>query len=361
VLANGRTIGKAGQTFKLPSARQDIEVRLAGYRPYRTTITPRPGLPQVITVRLEEGSGPATLAATPGSTPATGPAGAATSGATASTTLAAVIHAKTGDELKLVGPANYTMGSARRESGRRANESQRNIQLKRRFYLGTREVTNAAYRQFRTQHRSGFVGQNTLELNTQPVVNVSWQDAAEFCNWLSQQDGLPPAYQNQGGKLVLIVPATTGYRLPTEAEWEWAARANRDGTLRKYPWGDGLPVPTGAGNFGDRKAQPLLETYLDYLDDGYATTANVGSFAPNALGFYDMGGNAAEWATDVYTVQPADTAASVDPVAGGPGNVHVIRGSSWRNATVTQLRAASREYGEGRRDDLGFRLARYAE
>jgi formylglycine-generating enzyme required for sulfatase activity len=359
VLANGRAIGKAGQTFKLPSARQDIEVRLAGYRPYRTTITPRPGLPQVVTVRLEEGSGPTAVAAAPAGSPGTSPTSA---GATpAAGALAAIIHAKTGDELKLIGPAGYTMGSPRRESGRRANESQRNVQLKRRFYLGTREVTNAAYRQFRPQHRSGFVGQHTLELDGQPVVNVSWQDAAEFCNWLSQQDGLPPAYQDQGGKLVLVVPASTGYRLPTEAEWEWAARANRDGSLRKYPWGDALPVPAGAGNFGDRKAQPLLETYLEYLDDGAATTANVGSFAADALGFYDMGGNAAEWMTDLYKVQPADTAVTVDPVAGGPGNVHVIRGSSWRHATVTELRAAYRDYGEGRRDDLGFRIARYAE
>jgi formylglycine-generating enzyme required for sulfatase activity len=190
---------------------------------------------------------------------------------------------------------------------------------------------------------------------------VTWQDAAEYCNWLSQQEGLPPAYQSQGGKLAPVQPATVGYRLPTEAEWEWAARANRDGSLRKYPWGDVLPVPAGAGNFGDRRAQPLLQTVLADLDDGYPATAPTGSFAANALGFHDLGGNVAEWTTDLYTVQPASSASAVDPMAAAPGNMHVIRGSSWRHATVTELRAAFRDSGNGRRDDVGFRIARYAE
>jgi formylglycine-generating enzyme required for sulfatase activity len=359
VYTNGRSAGRAGEVLRLPSARQELEVRLAGHRPYRTTITPRPGLPQVISVRLEPGRGPAIVAPTAGSGGAT--AGAATAAATASAALSPTIRAKSGAELRLLGPANYTMGSPRRESGRRANEAQRPVELRRRFYLDTHEVTNAEYKQFRPQHRSGFLGQSTLELDRQPVVNVSWQDAAEYCNWLSQQEGLPPAYQSQGGKLVPVTPATTGYRLATEAEWEWAARANRDGSLRKYPWGDTLPVPAGAGNFGDRQAQPLLQAVLADLDDGNVVTANVGSFAPNVLGFYDMGGNVSEWTTDLYTVQPPGSAVATDPLAAAPGNVHVIRGSSWRHATVTELRAAYRDYGEGRRNDLGFRIARYAE
>jgi formylglycine-generating enzyme required for sulfatase activity len=362
VYVGGRAVGKSGEAFRLPATRTDLEVRLAGFRTHRVAVTPRPGLPQVLNVRLEAGRDP------PGAVPAVAaaaPAVAAAPGggaATAATKPAtAIARTASGAELRLLGPATFTMGSPRRESGRRANESQRPVELRRRFYMGTRELTNGEFKQFRAQHRSGFVGQQTLELERQPVVNVSWQEAAEYCNWLSQKDGLPPAYQSQGGRLVPVQPATTGYRLPTEAEWEWAARANADGSLRKYPWGDALPVPAGAGNFADRQAQPLLQTFLETLDDGFAATAPVGSFAANPLGLFDLGGNVAEWTTDLYTVQPSGTAVAVDPLAAAAGNSHVIRGSSWRHATVTELRAAFRDSGNGRRDDVGFRIARYAE
>ena len=198
VFVDGRAVGRAGQVLQLPAARTDLEVRLAGHRHYRTAVTPRPGLPQVITVRLEPGRGttdaaPAGAAAPGGEPSAPTPAPAA---------LAATLRTRTGADLKLFGPASYTMGSPRRESGRRANEAQRPVELRRRFYLGVREVTNAEFKQFRPQHRSGFIGQSTLELERQPVVNVTWQDAAEYCNWLSQQEGLPAFYASQGGRLV---------------------------------------------------------------------------------------------------------------------------------------------------------------
>jgi len=362
LFVDGVAKGAAGQTLQLPATAHVLEIRKPGYVTHRATITPRPGLPQSLEVMLREGAAPEPAAAAVAATPAQGAVdgSAAPAPPVAAGALASVIRSKAGQELKLVPAGEFTMGSPRREAGRRANEAQRAVKLERRFYLGLREVTNAEFRQFRPSHRSGFVLQQTLDLDRQPVVGVSWQDAAAYCNWLSAQDGLEPAYAEQGGRLVPVVPATTGYRLPTEAEWEWAARWT-GGALRKYPWGDALPVPAGAGNFADRRAQPLVAQVLADLDDGFAATAPVGSFAANPLGFFDLGGNVAEWTHDLYTVQPAASAAAVDPAAAGAGALRVIRGSSWQHSGVTELRLAFRDYGDGKRNDLGFRIARYAQ
>jgi formylglycine-generating enzyme required for sulfatase activity len=362
LFVDGVPKGAAGQTLQLPATAHVLEVRKPGFATHRVTVTPRPGLPQEIEVTLREGAAPTPALAAAGAGAAAGAAVASGTTAPAATTgaLAPTVRSKAGPELRLVPSGEFTMGSPRREAGRRANESQRAVKLERRFYLGLREVTNAEFRQFRPSHRSGFVLQQTLDLDRQPVVGVTWQDAAAYCNWLSAQDGLEPAYVEQAGRLVPVAPLNTGYRLPTEAEWEWAARSS-GGVLRKYPWGDALPVPPGAGNFADRRAQPLVAQVLADFDDGFAATAPVGSFAANPLGFYDIGGNVAEWTLDLYTVQPAASTVAVDPVATGAGAVRVIRGSSWQHSGVTELRLAFRDYGDGRRNDLGFRIARYAQ
>ena len=145
-------------------------------------------------------------------------------------------------------------------------------------------------------------------------MSVSWQDAAAFCNWLSAQAGLTPAYEKRGDRLAAVVPVTNGFRLPTEAEWEWVARSAGGGGLRKYPWGESLPVPAGAGNFADRRAQPVVPQVLVDLDDGFVVSAPVGSFAPNSLGFFDMGGNVAEW-----TARPLHCPAACERGRGRPG------------------------------------------
>lgn len=335
---DGRARGPANQTLALPAAPHAIEVRKPGLATFKTTVTPNPGLPQRIEYAL--------------TTPAVARIAQ----------LATRVRTSLGQELVLLHGAKFVMGSPRREPGRRSNEAQRTVELKRPFYFGTREVTNREFREFRGAHASGIFKEETLDLDSQPVVRVSWQDAVAFCNWLSGKDGLPPAYETRGGRLVLAEPATTGYRLPTEAEWEFAARHDGRGPNLKYPWGDALPVAARAGNFADQSALYLTPVVISGYDDGVRVAAPVGSFAPNALAIFDLGGNVSEWVNDryqIYVTGPEQL--FVDPVGPDQGNTWTIRGSSWLTGRTPELRVAWRDVGSGGAPDLGFRIARYAE
>ena len=338
LFVDGEARGSANQTLSLPSTELTIEVRREGFETYSTKVTPQPGIARVVEYRLQ----------TPEQTRAA--------------RVPAAIRAHAGIEMKRMPIGRFTMGSARREPGRRANEVPREVVLTRPFYLGVREVTNAEYRQFRTEHLSGVIRDRSLDQDNHPVVNVTWQEAAEFCNWLSAQDGLPPAYVAQGDTLAPAVPATTGYRLPTEAEWEWAARYEGGRAARRYPWGSALPIAPKSGNFADRTSLAVLDTALSDYDDGVPTTAPVASFPANPLALYDLGGNVTEWVQDFYTVSPdLGGAPTTDPTGPATGTRHVVRGSSWRSGTIPELRLAWRDYAEGKAQHIGFRIARYAE
>lgn len=332
LLINGKSRGAANQTLNLVATTQNIEIRKPGFKSYKTTVTPRPGFLQTVEATLQTPQ-QAKAASTP-----------------------SVITTATGQRLKLIQPGRFTMGSPRREQGRQANESYHDVELTKAFYLGTHEVTNEAFREFRPRHSSGIVARTTLDNDNYPVVRVSWADAIAYCNWLSKKDGLPPAYQN--GQL--ITPVTTGYRLPTEAEWAWAARFAGNRRL-KYPWGGKMPPAANAGNFADVSAASLLDKTLQSYTDGHAAAAPVGRFLVNALGIYDLGGNVAEWVNDVYAGVQIITRPQTDPLGLGTAGAHVVRGSSWRHGRITELRLAYRDTSNSARDDLGFRIARYAD
>ena len=338
LLVDGRSQGSANRTLTLTAVPHRLEVRKPGFETFSTEVTPKPGLPQQLDVRLltpEE----AVLAATP-----------------------KVLRTSLGAELRLVRPGSFTMGSKRREQGRRANEVQREVRLTRPFYIGVREVTNKEYRQFNATHTSGAERYRELSADSHPAVMMSWDEAARFCNWLSDQDGLPRAYITGSSGLRLADPPNNGYRLPTEAEWTWVARYNAGGRSNKYPWGDNMPPSGSTGNYADRAADGFVSNTLRNYEDGYPVTAPTGRFDPSPLGVYDLGGNVAEWVSDIYAISPAKPGlVEVNPTGAVSGSYRVIRGSSWRHSGIGELRYAFRDFGNKGRLDVGFRLARYTD
>ena len=338
IYVDGQRQGTTPSRLTLTAIAHRIEVREPAYAMATQTVTPRPGFSQVLPFTLE------LLDRTSGNG------------------FPSSIRTSLGQDLKLVPAGQFTMGSSRRELGRRSNEVLRPVKLTKAFYLGVREVTNAEFRAFRPDHKSGEYNGLTLDDDDQPVVHVSWGDAAQYANWLSIKDGLQPVYEQRQGQWVPVRPLRNGYRLPTEAEWAWAARfAGRD-SAPLYPWGSDIPPPDRSGNYADVSAAKILQPTLVTYNDGFPVSAPSGSFPADALGFRDLGGNVAEWVQDFYSIDITESSAVVEnPLGPETGRLHVVRGSSWRSATVTELRLASRDYSDEGREDLGFRLARNLE
>jgi len=334
---DGEPRGMASQTLSLPARPHKIEIRKSGFTPFVTEITPKPGLPEALTARLLTPA-EAVLAATP-----------------------RIVTTSQGLEMLLIAPGQFEMGAPRREQGRGANEYQHTVKLTRNFYLGTREITNNQFREFKPKHTSGAEKYRELATGDHPVVMLSWEDATGFCNWLSHKESLPFAYVVEDGNIVLASPANGGYRLPTEAEWAWAARYNGGGGQRKYSWGDRMPPTEKAGNFADLSARSILAKVLSNYNDGFPITAPVGRFPPSPIGLFDIGGNVAEWVNDRYGVNPDSSGIDINPVGPAEGQYHVIRGSGWRTASMSELRLAYRDFGNRGRLDVGFRIARYAD
>ena len=123
-----------------------------------------------------------------------------------------------------------------------------------------------------------------------------------------------------------------------------------------------LPPPEQAGNYADLSAAYVIGGVINKYNDTFTVTAPVASFKPNAKGLYDLGGNVAEWINDFYGTQlNLSGKAELDPVGPKEGKYHVIRGASWAHGDVTELRLSYRGYGDGSRNDVGFRIARYLE
>jgi formylglycine-generating enzyme required for sulfatase activity len=338
VYVDGQARGTGNATLRLSSAPHRVEVRKNGYESWSRTVTPRPGYPQTLSARLRSLEEIQRQSVSVERTTAAG------------------------QTLRLVEPGTFTVGSSRSEQGRRANEVIVPIKLTKPFLIGVKEITNREFAQFRANHDSGADIHPSMAGDNNPVANVTWADAVQYCNWLSAREGLTPVYKEEFGEWVAIRPFPDGYRLPTEAEWAWAIRYQGGNGALKFSWGKEWPPRRDAGNYADKSAADLVPTIIPGYDDGFASTAEGGKFPPNALGIFDGAGNVAEWVNDFYTVPaPGVTAPVADPLGPERGQSYVIRGSSWRHATATELRLSYRDYGKDARPDVGFRVARNAD
>ena len=338
---NGDDRGKGSQVLSLPGVEQVITIKAPGYASVERRVTPRAGLKQRISVALLTDEEARKAAIKPEITTSVGQ-------------ILVLIDPQ-------VSPVNeFTMGAPRRDAGRGANEVERPVRLTRAFYMATTEVTNAQFRQFTQNHESGQAGGKSLNREHQPAVQLSWQQAASFCNWLSVREGLAPFYTERDGIITGFNSASTGYRLPTEAEWAFAARIQGDDVWR-FAWGEAWPPEDGSANLADASSALVTGRILNGYTDKVVVSAEVGKFPPNPRGLYDMGGNVAEWVNDVYRVPVPNEAIEENPLGDPQGDNYTIRGASWSLSRLRELRLTYRDYGERGRDDVGFRVARYAE
>jgi formylglycine-generating enzyme len=284
-----------------------------------------------------------------------------------------------GMKFKLIPPGEFWMGSSDTvadlqsvfpgiERGAYTRELPRHpVRITRPYYLGVFEVTRTQFAEFVRQ--SGYLtdaerdGQGgwgydptkakdryvlkagfnwrywgVNQSDSSPATNISWNDAQAFCQWLSDKE-------------------SQRYRLPTEAEWEYACRA---GTTGRYYSGNNPEDLVRVGNVGDANYKQYFPTFIALRSaDGFAFTSPVGRFRPNAFGLYDMHGNTWEWCSDWFSDSYYANSPREDPTGAEIGVRRVIRGGGWGTLAAHSRSSSRFAYGPTYRDaDAGFRVAR---
>lgn len=327
VWINGQRQGQTPITLSLPSIAQQVEFRKTGYRTVQRTVTPSARQVQRVRAELK------------------------TEFAARRAEGQALFSASIGIQFIAVQLKPFTMGSPPNETDRGRNEHAIPVSFSRNILVSAHEITEAQYAAF----------QGGGSASTLPVTQVSWLDAVKFCNWLSEQEGLEPFYTVQGNRVNGIRANSTGYRLLTEAEWEFIAKHNRRAARTTYVWGNEERLRAQQGNFADSALQGQQPFFFRDYQDGFAGKAPVGSFKAERAGFFDLDGNVREWVHDSYTLSvPNTTDVQQDYV--GPaqnGQSHVVKGASFKSGRLKELRASIRAEGSAPADDIGFRIARY--
>ena len=252
----------------------------------------------------------------------------------------------------LISDGTFQMGSPEDEAWRSEDEAQHTVTVSD-FYMSIYELTQAEYQEIMGENPSTFSGDDL------PVENVSWLDAIRYCNARSQKEGLTPAYSIDG-QTVTWNRSADGYRLPTEAEWEYACRA---GTVT--PFHTENSISAEEANYYGHYPYEIEDNYFSQENlttkpgEYRQTTVAVDSFSPNPWGLYNMHGNVGEWVWDYYGAY--DTETPDNPTGAVTGTLRVYRGGGWNDFAKNMRSAYRATLAEDKGSfNIGIRLVRGA-
>lgn len=298
---------------------------------------------------LQSGTEPTTVASVPGSPVVTETGTSESPGAMeADMSEPTINEIEVPENFVLIKGGTFNMGSPDSEAWRGDDELEHTVAVSD-FYMSIYEVTQEEYQEIMGSNPSTFSGENL------PVENITWFDAIDYCNARSEAEGLTPVYTIDGQN-VSWNRSANGYRLPTEAEWEYACRA---GTTT--PFNTQTSISAEEANYYGHYPYEIEDNYFSQGDletkpgQYRQTTIAVGNFSPNEWGLYDMHGNVSEWCWDYYGAYNAEPQS--DPTGPVSGSLRVNRGGGW-NDFAKHLRSAYRSSTPANNSsyNLGLRL-----
>jgi formylglycine-generating enzyme required for sulfatase activity len=324
---NGKVVGQTSFSQKLSTVPHQFEFSRAGYRTQVRQITPATNKKKSIQIRLLNEFDARRKEGRP-------------------------LYVSTlGIKMQQVKPDRFTMGSAPNEKGRQRNEFPIDVSFSRSIWVSRHEITEAQYTVF-----------DSLKANTSlPVSDITWLEAIRYCNWLSKKEGLSAFYIIQNGRVKGINDKAIGYRLLSEAEWEWLAKKALRSAPTVYTWGNAERIPKRVGNIADQSMSSSATFYFKNYSDGFKGKAPVGSFKVDRVGLYDLLGNVSEWVHDNYTNTPPTKTSVIDYMGAVRGVGHIVKGANYNSGRLAELRGSYKSVSQTSAPTIGFRIARYAK